>query len=213
MRPELIIFDCDGVLIDSEGVASGVTARFCSALGWDMSADEALSRFLGMSIVDIEPLVAARIGQKVPDGWRDGLARELVVALGRQARLIPGARELLVRVNELGIDWRVASNSSDEEMAVKFARTELTDLVAGRCFAAARNGKPKPAPDVFLAAAGDVPAARCLVVEDSALGVTGAVAAGMVCYGFDRHGDGAALLEAGAVGVFRELEQIFGVVG
>jgi HAD superfamily hydrolase (TIGR01509 family) len=213
MRPELIIFDCDGVLIDSEGVASGVTARFCSALGWEMTADEALSRFLGMSILDIEPLVKAHIGRKVPDGWRDELARELVVALSREALLIPGAREMLERVNELGIPFRVASNSSDEEMRVKFARTGLSELVAGRCFAAAGNGKPKPAPDVFLAAACDVPASRCLVVEDSALGVKGAVAAGMVCYGFDRHGDGAALLEAGAVGVFRALEQIFGVVG
>jgi HAD superfamily hydrolase (TIGR01509 family) len=213
MRPELIIFDCDGVLIDSEGVASGVTARFCSALGWEMTADEALSRFLGMSILDIEPLVKAHIGRKVPDGWREGLARELVVALGREARLIPGARELLVRVNELGIPFRVASNSSDEEMKVKFAKTGLADLVEGRCFAAMKFGRPKPTPDVFLAAAGDVPADRCLVVEDSALGVKGAVAAGMVCYGFAPHGDGAGLLAAGAVGVFRELDELFGVVG
>jgi HAD superfamily hydrolase (TIGR01509 family) len=213
MRPELIIFDCDGVLIDSEGVASGVTARFCSALGWEMTGEEALARFLGMSIVDIEPLVAAHIGRNVADGWRDALARELVVALSREARLIPGAREVLERVNELGIEWRVASNSSDEEMAVKFARTGLSELVAGRCFAAAGNGKPKPAPDVFLAAAGGVAPSRCLVVEDSALGVTGAVAAGMVCYGFAPHGDGAELLAAGAVGVFRELDELFGVVG
>jgi HAD superfamily hydrolase (TIGR01509 family) len=166
-----------------------------------------------MSIVDIEPLVAAKLGRPVPDGWREGLARQLVEALGRDARLIPGAREMLLRVNELGIEWRVASNSSDEEMRVKFGKTGLGDLVAGRCFAAMRSGKPKPAPDVFLAAAGGVPASRCLVVEDSALGVAGAVAAGMVCYGFDRHGDGAALLAAGASGVLRELEQIFGVVG
>ncbi len=190
-----------------------MTAASLSALGWEMTGDEALSRFLGMSILDIEPLVEARLGRKVPDGWRDGLARALVVALGREARLIPGARELLVRVNELGIPFRVASNSSDEEMAVKFARTGLTDLVAGRCFAAARNGKPKPAPDVFLAAAGEVRPSRCLVVEDSALGVKGAVAAGMVCYGFAPHGDGAELLAAGAVGVFRELDKLFGVVG
>jgi len=213
MRLDLIIFDCDGVLIDSEGVASGVTAASLSALGWEMSAEEALSRFLGMSIVDIEPLVEARIGRKVPDGWREGLARELVVALGREVRLIPGARRMLERVNELGIPFRVASNSSDEEMRVKFAKTGLSDLVAGRCYAAASVRRPKPAPDVFLAAAGGVAPGRCLVVEDSPLGVTGAVAAEMVVYGFDRQGDGAALLAAGAVGVFRELDDLFGVVG
>jgi HAD superfamily hydrolase (TIGR01509 family) len=213
MRPELIIFDCDGVLIDSEGVASGVTAASLSALGWEMTAEEALHRFLGMSIVDIEPLVAAHIGRPVPAGWREALARELVVALERGARLIPGAREMLLRVDELRIPWRVASNSSDEEMRVKFAKTGLSDLVEGKCFAAAGNGKPKPAPDVFLAAAGGVSPGRCLVVEDSSLGVTGAVAAGMVCYGFDRHGDGGALLAAGAAGVLRGLEELFGVVG
>jgi HAD superfamily hydrolase (TIGR01509 family) len=213
MRPELIIFDCDGVLIDSEGVASRVTAASLSALGWEMTGEESFSRFVGMSILDIEPLVAARLGRKVPDGWRAGLARELVEALGREAKVIPGARQMLLRVNELGIDWRVASNSSDEEMAVKFAKTGLADLTDGRCFAAMKFGKPKPAPDVFLAAAGGVSASRCLVVEDSALGVTGAVAAGMFCYGFAPHGDGAELLAAGAVGVLRELEQIFGVVG
>jgi HAD superfamily hydrolase (TIGR01509 family) len=213
MRPELIIFDCDGVLIDSEGVASVVTARNISALGWQMTPEAALERFLGMSIVDIQPLVEAAIGGPVPAGWREGLARELVAALGRDSRLIPGAREMLERVNALGIDWAVASNSSDEEMAVKFARTGLSDLVAGRCFAAGRSKKPKPAPDVFLAAADGVAAARCLVVEDSALGVRGAVAAGMVVYGFAPHGDGAALFEAGAVGVFRELGELFGVMG
>jgi len=213
MRPELIIFDCDGVLIDSEGVASRVTAASLSALGWEMTGDESFSRFVGMSILDIEPLVEARLGRKVPERWRAGLARELVEALGREARVIPGARQMLERVNAMGIEWRVASNSSDEEMAVKFAKTGLADLMDGRCFAAMKFGKPKPAPDVFLAAAGGVSASLCLVVEDSALGVAGAVAAGMVCYGFAPHGDGAALLAAGAVGVFRELEQIFGVVG
>jgi HAD superfamily hydrolase (TIGR01509 family) len=212
MRPDLVIFDCDGVLIDSEGVASVVTSRNVSALGWKMTPDEALDRFLGMSIVDIQPMVEAAIGGKVPAGWRAGLAAELVTALGRDSRLIAGAVEVLLRLNELGIAWRVASNSSQEEMGVKFEKTGLAALTAGRCFAASDAGRPKPAPDVFLAAAGSVPAARCVVVEDSPLGVAGAVAAGMTVYGFAPHGDGAALLAAGAAGVFRELAEIFGVV-
>ncbi len=212
MRPDLIIFDCDGVLIDSEGVASTVTARNISALGWPMTPDEALDRFLGMSIVDIQPLVEVAISAPVPPGWRDNLARELVAALGENSRLIPGARDMLERVNALGIGWRVASNSSQEEMAVKFGKTGLAALTAGRCFSAAEAGRPKPAPNVFLAAAGSVPPARCLVVEDSPLGVTGAVAAGMTVYGFAPHGDGAALLAAGAAGVFEKLQDLFGVL-
>jgi HAD superfamily hydrolase (TIGR01509 family) len=215
MPPELIIFDCDGVLIDSEMVTSRVIAGALAALGWALTPEESMHLFLGMSIVDMEPVIEARIGGKLPEGWRDGIARTLVTVLGEEAALIPGAREVLERMNALGIDWRIASNSSDEEMAVKFARTGLADLVAGRYFAASRWGRPKPAPDVFLAAAASarVAPARCVVVEDSALGVAGAVTAGMVCYGFAPHGDGVSLLAAGALGLLRNWDDLFGVLG
>jgi len=78
----------------------------------------------------------------------------------------------------------------------------------------AKGGRPKPAPDIFLAAAASAgaPPHACLVLEDSKLGVTGAVAAGMTCYGFAPHGDGAALLAAGAAGVLHDLHEIFGVL-
>jgi HAD superfamily hydrolase (TIGR01509 family) len=218
MPPELIIFDCDGVLIDSEGVASAVVAADLSALGWAMNPAEALEIFMGMSIVDMQPMIEARLGRALPAGWRNQLAAALLVALGTQSKLIPGAREMLECVNGLGMNWRVASNSSQEEMAVKFARTGLDDLTAGRTHAAgdviARGGRPKPAPDVFLAAAesAGVAPACCVVLEDSALGVTGAVAAGMTCYGFAPHGGGEKLLAAGARLVLRELGEIFGVL-
>jgi HAD superfamily hydrolase (TIGR01509 family) len=218
MPPELIIFDCDGVLIDSEGLASAVVAEDLTALGWKMSPAVAQEIFLGMSIMDMEPMIAARLGHALSPAWRDELAAKLLVALSEGAKRIPGAREMLEGVNRLGIPWRVASNSSDEEMAVKFARTGLSDLTEGRAHAAAsviaKGGRPKPAPDIFLAAAASTgaPPEACLVLEDSPLGVTGAVAAGMTCYGFAPHGDGAALLAAGAAGVLRELHEIFGVL-
>ncbi len=132
--------------------------------------------------------------------------------------LIPGADEMLRKVTELGFDWRVASNSSDDEMAVKFSRTGLTALTDGRCVSAAsviaRGGKAKPAPDVFLAAAAaaKIEPERCIVLEDSRLGTRGAVAAGMICYGFDPHGDGEALLAEGATAIFSKLDEIFGVL-
>jgi HAD superfamily hydrolase (TIGR01509 family) len=215
MRPELIIFDCDGVLIDSEGVASRVVAANLSRIGWAMDADAAMRMFMGMSIVEMQPLIEGRLRRALPDGWRDGLAAELADALSREAVVVPGAREALERVTAMGIPWRVASNSSDEEMAIKFGRTGLDDLTAGLTFAAMAVGRPKPAPDVYLTAAeaAGVTPAGCLVLEDSVLGVEGAVAAGMICYGFDRHGDGAHLREAGAAGVLHALEELFGVLG
>jgi len=214
MRPELIIFDCDGVLVDSEFVASRVVAANLSSLGWPLDAAAAMRMFVGMSILEMEPIIEGRLRRRLPEGWRQNLADELVAALSQEAELVPGAREMLERVNRLGIPWRVASNSSDEEMAVKFRRTGLEDLTAGLTFAAMRVGRPKPAPDVYLAAAADAGAApaRCLVLEDSKLGVEGAVAAGMVCYGYAAHDDGAHLLAAGAAGVLGKLDELFGVL-
>jgi HAD superfamily hydrolase (TIGR01509 family) len=218
MPPELIIFDCDGVLIDSEGVAAAITARELTRLGWPMDAAEGLSLFLGMSIHDMQPIIEARLGRSLPHAWRAELADQYRDALAAQARIIPGARDMLERVNALGIPWRVASNSSQEEMDVKFARTGLTDLTAGLTHPAASvialGGRPKPAPDIFLAAAAaaGVPPADCLVLEDSPLGITGAVAAGMRTYGFDPHGDGTALRAAGAIAVLRRLDELFGVL-
>jgi HAD superfamily hydrolase (TIGR01509 family) len=217
MNPELIIFDCDGVLIDSEGVASTVIAQELTTLGWAMDATASMDLFIGMSITDMEPIIETKLGRKLPQGWRPELAEKLVVALGTQSKLIPGAADLLHEVTTRGINWRIASNSSDEEMAVKFARTGLATLTQGRAHSAAsviaRGGRAKPAPDVFLAAAASaaVPPERCIVLEDSALGVKGAVAAGMTCYGFAPHNNGAALLAAGAKTVFTRLDEILGV--
>lgn len=214
MRPDLIIFDCDGVLIDSEGVASALVADELSAMGWVMDAPEAMARFMGMSIADMQPLVEAAIGRAVPEGWQADLAGKLVERLKTESRLIPGAAALLHRVNALGFEWRVASNSSDEEMDVKFAQTGLAALTKGRTYSAARAGRAKPAPDVFLAAAAsaNVVPARCVVLEDSLLGVRGAVAAGMVCYGFAPHHDGSALLAEGARAVFADLDDFLGAI-
>jgi HAD superfamily hydrolase (TIGR01509 family) len=218
MSIELIIFDCDGVLIDSEWVASRLIAAEMTRLGWAMKPEESMALFLGMSITDMEPMIEARIGRELPAGWRREIADALVAALGSEAKMIDGAKEILEQVNAMGMDWRVASNSSDEEMAVKFARTGLSELTAGRAHSAgsviARGGKAKPAPDLFWAAAesAGVAAKNCLVIEDSPLGVRGAVAAGMVCYGYAPHGDGAPLKDAGAHGILKHLDELFGVL-
>jgi HAD superfamily hydrolase (TIGR01509 family) len=218
MRPELVIFDCDGVLIDSEGIASAVIAENLTAQGWPMTSAEAEAIFLGMSIQDMQPKIEAQLGRPLGTTWRADLARRLVTALGAGAKLIPGAREALEHVNERGIAWRVASNSSDEEMDVKFARTGLTALVAGRLYSAGRiiaaGGRPKPAPDIYITAAREagVAPADCLVIEDSVVGVTAAVSAGMTVYGLVHHGDGAGLRAAGAVKTLRHLNELSGAL-
>ncbi|MGE0223991.1 MAG: HAD family hydrolase [Acetobacteraceae bacterium] len=200
----LVIFDCDGVLIDSEPLSNRVLAQIITAAGWPMTAAECQARFIGLSFYDTQPVVEAHLGISLGPDWVDRVVDRVVAALAAEVEAVPGARLALEATTALGLPWRVASNSSHEEMAAKFGRTGLADLVAGRVHSAvdviARGGRGKPAPDLFLdaAAAEGVAPGGCLVIEDSVAGVQGAVAAGMTCLGFSPHGDGAHLRQAGA---------------
>lgn len=205
----LVIFDCDGVLVDSETLANRVCAEEVTRLGWPMTGAEAMARFMGLRLSDIAPMVEARTGRPVPPGWVEHLQNRLVEVLGREVEPMPGAAEALREVAALGLAHRVASNSSHEEMAAKFARTGLASLVAGRVHSARDVARGKPAPDVFLAAASaeGVPPGACLVVEDSVPGARAAAAGGMACVGLDPHGDGVRLRAEGAV-IVRALAEV-----
>jgi HAD superfamily hydrolase (TIGR01509 family) len=201
----LVIFDCDGVLIDSERIADRVITEELAVIGWPITPAEVHARFLGMRTAEMPPIVEAVIGRPLPDGWVAHVAQRLIVVLGEEVELMPGAVEALDATDALGLDWRIASNSGPRQLAAKFARTQLTERVAGRVLSAnvivAAGGRGKPAPDIFLAAAiaANCAPTACLVIEDSALGVRGAVAAGMQCLGFDPDGDGSHLTAEGAV--------------
>ncbi len=197
---EMVIFDCDGVLIDSEALANQVCAEEITALGWPMTGHESMALFMGYRLSDMPPVIEAHLGQPVPPGWIETLRGKLVERLSNESVLMPGAREAIEAVAALGLPYRVASNSSHEEMAAKFARTGLSALVAGRLHSARDVKAGKPAPDVFLAAAAaeGVAPALCLVVEDSVPGTRAAIAAGMQVLGLDVMGDGAVLEALGA---------------
>jgi HAD superfamily hydrolase (TIGR01509 family) len=125
----------------------------------------------------------------------------LIEALALEAIPIAGALEALAALSALGVPWRIASNSSHEEMDAKFARIGIAAVVAGRMHSHRDVKQGKPAPDLFLAAAAaeGVAPAECVVIEDSQPGVRAAVAAGMDCLGYAPHSDGAALRALGAV--------------
>ena len=188
------------MLIDSEAVASRVVAEALSAAGWQMDGVEAQRRFMGMTLNDMEPVIAAELGSDPGPAWRYRLTAAIVMAMADEATLMEGAEAALDAVEALGLPWRVASNSSPAELHAKFLRTGLAVRVAGRVHSARDVARGKPAPDLFLAAAaaqGVVPAA-CVVIEDSVPGCTAARAAGMACIGFAPHGSGAALHALGA---------------
>jgi beta-phosphoglucomutase-like phosphatase (HAD superfamily) len=202
-RLQLVIFDCDGVLIDSEALCDRVVAAELTALGWAMTAEESGQRFIGMSFYDMCPVIEKHLGRSMPDGWVNAVVAKVATVMADEVETVPGARTVLESTDDIGLAWRVASNSSHLEMQAKFGRTGLLPLVGGRLHSAddviAQGGRGKPAPDLFLAAAGRVSPDACLVIEDSLHGVRAAAAAGMQCLGFSRHDAGEKLVSAGAV--------------
>ena len=204
MRISLIIFDCDGVLIDSEALCDRVVARELAAEGWHVTPHECHQRFLGLTFPDIVRAAEAHLGRPLGLDWVDRVVRRTTETMAAEAETIPGAREAVEGIAALGLPYRIASNSSHAEMAAKFGRTGLMPLVEGRIHSAydliARGKRGKPAPDLFLeaAAAEGIAPADCVVVEDSVAGVTAAIAAGMRCLGFDPEGNGDHLRAIGA---------------
>ena len=205
-RPlELVIFDCDGVLIDSEAISNRVVAEVLTEEGWPMTAEESEHRFIGLSYSAMRPMIAAELGRPLGPEWVTALVARVIAAMEREATPMPGAHAALTAASALGLPWRIASNSSHDEMKAKFGRVGWLDLVQGRVHSAvdaiARGGAGKPAPDVFLhaAAAEPVPPAHCLVIEDSVAGATAAQRAGMDCLALVRHGDASGHRAVGAV--------------
>ncbi len=197
----LVIFDCDGVLVDSEPVANAVVAAELTALGWALTAHEADSHFLGLTFTDMQPIIERRLGRPLTADWKQSLVQKVIDAMAEGVGPIAGAVEALRATTALGLPWRVASNSSHEEMHVKFGRLGIRDLVAGRVHSHRDVARGKPAPDLFLAAAAaqGVAPEECVVIEDSVPGATAAAAAGMDCLGYAPHHDGSRLRALGAV--------------
>jgi beta-phosphoglucomutase-like phosphatase (HAD superfamily) len=213
-RPlRLVIFDCDGVLIDSEALCNRLVAELLTADGLPITPEECERRFVGMSFYTMQPVIEAQLGRSLGADWVDRVVRDVTVAMAREVEPVPGARDALEATSALGLPWRIASNSSHIEMDAKFGRAGWLGLVSGRVHSAvdviALGGAGKPAPDLFLAAAAAeaVSPAECLVIEDSVHGATAARAAGMDCLALVRHGEAAGLRQAGGV-PFRSMHDL-----
>jgi beta-phosphoglucomutase-like phosphatase (HAD superfamily) len=210
----LVIFDCDGVLIDSEPICDRVVAAELTERGWPITPDECHDRFLGMAFHDMQPVIEAKLGHSLGVTWVDDFVTRLTAVLRAEAVPVPGAPEALDAVAAMNLPYRIASNSSHTEMDAKFARAGLTQRVAGRVHSAvdviATGGRGKPAPDVFLAAAAaeGVPPRHCLVIEDSLPGARAARAARMDCLGFSPSGDNAAALRAAGATLFHAMSDL-----
>jgi HAD superfamily hydrolase (TIGR01509 family) len=175
---KLVIFDCDGVLIDSERLAVKVDVVVLRELGWPLSEAEVIERFVGRSDRDTQAAIEAHLGRPLPPGWAERVKPRYDEAFEADLAPVPGVLEALDRIT---VPACVASSGTHEYLRYTLGLTGLYDRFAGRIFSVEDVTRGKPAPDLFLHAAdrmGVVPA-DCAVVEDSRSGVEAARAAGM----------------------------------
>ncbi len=209
----LVIFDCDGVLVDSEAICSRVEFRALRRLGCLLSLDEYLEVSLGRSDEDfLWNSIASEWGVTLPGGFGEDLRRETDQALRAELSPVEGIKDVLPMIP---CEKCIASGASPERLELTLGITGLAEEFAGKCFSGSMVERGKPAPDVFLFAAEQMgfEPGRCIVVEDSVNGVKAAVSAGMTVLGFTgashcRPGLGARLESLGCRKAFSDLREL-----
>lgn len=196
MRPDLVIFDCDGVLVDTEPISNRLFAEMLTAEGYPIDAATVMDRFMGRPSSESLREVEEALDRRLPDALPARLERRIIEAFVADPRPVPGVREAALA---LPGERCVASSSGHGYLRKVLAAAGLADLFE-RMFSAHDVERGKPAPDLFLHAAAcmGATAARCLVVEDSPAGVRAAVAAGMPVAGYAARTPAAALMRVGA---------------
>lgn len=203
---DLVIFDCDGVLVDSELIAAEALARTAFEAGFPLAPDECLARFTGISLAAVQAAIEMQFERSLPKDFLERLRKHDEEAFRSGLRAIPGVAEALAR---MACKRCVASSGTRRKMRFTLGLTGLLPLFEPNLFSATEVAAGKPAPDLFLHAAARMAseAERCIVIEDSVAGVTAARTAGMQVLGFigGSHcspATGLALGEAGAARIF-----------
>ncbi|HYW31308.1 MAG TPA: HAD family phosphatase [Gemmatimonas sp.] len=210
-----MIFDCDGVLVDSERIANREFADLLREIGLDYTLPEMFETFVGNSMPRCVEIITERLGHAPPDDLLDRYSGRVAAVLPGELQAVEGVVGLLNALDHVGVPYCVASNGEHPLMAVKLRAAGLLDRFEGKRFSSADVARPKPAPDLFLHASGRsaVAPGRCVVVEDSPLGVAGANAAGMQVFGFADVMPEERLRAAGAHTVVRRLAELLPLLG
>jgi HAD superfamily hydrolase (TIGR01509 family) len=180
---ELVIFDCDGVLVDSERLAVRVEAELLAELGWPLSQAEIIERFMGRTTEYMDEAIEAQLGGRLPSDWKDQFHRRYREAFAAELVPVDGVLDAL---DQIAVPTCVASSGSHDKLRFTLGHTGLYGRFEGRIFSGYEVANGKPAPDLFLHAAARMGAepARCAVVEDTLFGVQAARAAGMRVFGY-----------------------------
>jgi len=203
---ELVIFDCDGVLVDSEPISNRVLAAALSEAGLPTTQESSMRDYMGRSWSACVEIFEARLGRALPGAFEASFMSQLETALRAELQAVPGIHDALARIATPSC---IASSGRPEKMRITLGMTGLWERFEGRIFSAADVARAKPFPDLFLHAAermGATPA-RCIVVEDSPRGVEAGVAAGMRVLGYAGRTDARALEVAGAE-VFADMREL-----
>lgn len=185
MPPDMVIFDCDGVLVDSESITDRVMQANFERHGLRLEASEIAQLFTGGTMQGAMDGALA-LGADLPNDWLDQIYPEIFDALANEVVVIPGAIDVLNALDDAGIPYAIGSNGPHAKMDVTLTRTGLKARLLGRIYSREDVPNAKPAPDVYLKAANDagIDPSRCVVIEDSASGAKAGVAAGMFTIGF-----------------------------
>jgi HAD superfamily hydrolase (TIGR01509 family) len=208
---ELVIFDCDGVLVDSERLAVRIDVQVLAKLGWILTEAEVIERFVGRSDKSIAADIEAHLGRRLSDNWLEEFEALYRAAFAAELKPVPGVVDAL---DQITLPTCVASSGSHDKMRYTLGLTGLYERFAGRIFSAYEVARGKPAPDLFLHAASrmGVEPAACAVVEDSRYGIEAARAAGMRAFGFAGGLTPRARLEAPGILVFSDMRELPGLL-
>ena len=213
MIPALVIFDCDGVLVDSEIISNQVMMANLARYGLTLDLSDCMRLFVGSTMVGVRTK-ARELGADLPKDWIDEVYEETYARLKQDVPVVAGIPTLLGKLGEAEIAFCVASNGSEEKMRITLGNNDLWDLFQGRMFSAHTLGTAKPDPTLFEIAARQFGASpqSCVVIEDSTSGVTAAARAGMRCLGYAPHHDGDDLRALGAE-VFKDMVDVSALLG
>jgi beta-phosphoglucomutase-like phosphatase (HAD superfamily) len=197
---DLVIFDCDGVLVDSERLINRTESRHLSRLGLDLSPDEARATFKGRTVAEIASIVESRLDAKLPADWLYDWGMHIALGFVRNLRSVAGVQPVLDGLTSRRVATCVASQSPRARVDLALSVTDLAHYFDDRVYTASMVPRGKPLPDLFLYSAARMGAepSRCAVIEDSKSGVQAAIAAGMAVFGYADDEDPAELRGAGA---------------
>ena len=212
MKFEAVLFDCDGVLVDSEPITNGVLRDMLEELGWKLSPQECMRIFIGKAVKDEVPLIEAQTSQPLTEDWMVRFRERRNLGLMEGVKPIRNAVAAVAQIHEL-YHGRIACASGADRFKVELQlhKCGLMPYFKGRIFSGHELPRSKPAPDVYLAAAAalGVDPKRCAVVEDTVTGVMAGVAAGCTVFGYSPHEAGhdapAALRGVGASTIFFDM--------